>query len=607
MAELETPPLKLLAEIDALLGEVQRWRDQLPDWPASRYVRAAVDRLTARIDAVRIRCEAPLIVATLGGTGTGKSSLVNALVGQVVTTPGKQRPTTRKPVLVCRPNLSPTLLGIDPAAVETVHVDAPALRDLVLLDCPDPDTAEDVDAPQSNTARLRALLPHCDVLLVTGTQQKYRNARVTDELAAAAPGARLVFVQTHADVNDDVREDWRQHLTDDYTPGQMFFVDSVAALNDAQAGIAPRGEFGRLVDHLQRELSGSAAHRIRRANVLDLLDETLAACQTRMNDGLPQLTQIEQAIAEQRGKLAAKLASQMNEELLVTRRSWETRLLGEVTGRWGLSPFALVLRAYHGVGGLVSGAALWRVRTTAQLALWGALEGARRLRSHSEDRTADDAGVRAVAGSWEESELRTAAIIVEGYAHDAGLDTSRNMMRELTREATEAGVQFVTRASGELQDVVQRVAARQSGWFVRLWYETWLVALLGLLVYRLGKNFFYDSWLAYEFGWIADPKPLLGLDFFVAAGFLILLWCGLLVTLFTRRLRRGLRAEIAELTTSWTQPTSAGALFVELEQRIRAIRRSHEDLERLGGETRRLQGDLAATGSQLGRKERLGA
>lgn len=602
MPERDQPPLELLAEIDVLLGDLQAWRDQLPDWPASRYVRAAVDRLAARVDTVRIRCEAPLVVATLGGTGTGKSSLVNALVGQVVTTPGKQRPTTRKPILVCRPDLSPTLLGIDPEAVDVVHVDTPALRDLVLLDCPDPDTAEDVESPQSNTARLRALLPHCDVLLVTGTQQKYRNARVSDELALAASGARLVFVQTHADVNEDVRDDWRQHLTDEYATGEMFLVDSVAALKDAQAGLAPRGEFGRLVDHLQRELSGSAAHRIRRANVLDLLDETLAACHTRMNDSLPRLVQVEQAITDQRTKLAAKLASQMNDELLVTRRSWETRLLGEVTGRWGLSPFALILRAYHGLGGVLSGAALWRVRTTAQLALWGALEGARRLRSHAEDRTADDAGIRAVAGSWEDSELRTAAIIVEGYAHEAGIDSTRNMSRDLTREANEAGMQFVTRASGELQEVVQRVAARQSGWFVRLWYETWLVTLLGLLIYRLGKNFFYDSWLAYEFGWIAEPKPLLGLDFFVAAGFLLLLWCGLLVTLFTRRLRRGLRAEIARLTTSWMQPTSAGALFVELEQRVRAIRLSHENLERLRGETRRLQSELAGSGA-LGRKK----
>ncbi len=124
------------------------------------------------------------------------------------------------------------------------------LRDLVLVDCPDPDTTEEMpsDSPEisygagishaqsagtatpqagretdSNLARLRKILPHCDVLLVTATQQKYRSARVAEELAAAAAGARLVFVQTHADVEDDIRDDWRAVLADQYAAGTHFF------------------------------------------------------------------------------------------------------------------------------------------------------------------------------------------------------------------------------------------------------------------------------------------------------------------------------------------------------------------------------------------------
>src|SRR5271155_1122808 len=50
----------------------------------------------------------------------------------------------------------------------------------------------------------------------TTTQQKYRSARVAEELAAAAPGARLVFVQTHADQDADIRNDWRQTLDPRY-------------------------------------------------------------------------------------------------------------------------------------------------------------------------------------------------------------------------------------------------------------------------------------------------------------------------------------------------------------------------------------------------------
>jgi hypothetical protein len=55
----------------------------------------------------------------------------------------------------------------------------------------------------------------------------------------------------------------------------MFFIDSLQALTDVKAGIAPRGEFARLLDLLTRELAGTAQTRIRRANFLDLVEETL--------------------------------------------------------------------------------------------------------------------------------------------------------------------------------------------------------------------------------------------------------------------------------------------------------------------------------------------
>ena len=168
--------LGLLAEIDSLVAELAAWGDRAPAWPAARQCQALVRRLLARVDTMRVRLDAPLVVATLGGTGTGKSALVNALVGADVTPSGRERPTTRQPALVCRPGLEPSMLGIDPAAVQVVHRDASVLRDLVLLGLSDPDTTEGEASHSTNLGKLRELLPHCDVLLVTTTQQKYRSA-----------------------------------------------------------------------------------------------------------------------------------------------------------------------------------------------------------------------------------------------------------------------------------------------------------------------------------------------------------------------------------------------------------------------------------------------
>ncbi|HEX3871249.1 MAG TPA: GTPase domain-containing protein [Pirellulales bacterium] len=593
--------LQLLAEVDSLVAELRAWSDRAPDWPAARQAQALVRRLQQRTDTLRIRLEAPLVVGTLGGTGTGKSTLVNALVGADVTETGRQRPTTRRPVLVTRPDITPELLGIDPALVEHVTRDTPALADLVLVDCPDPDTAEDGSDPASNVARLRALLPHCDVLLVTTTQQKYRSARVSTELAAAASGARLVFVQTHADHDDDIRDDWRHSLGDDYAAGEMFFVDSLEAMREIESSVQPRGEFGRLVQLVTRQLSGTAAHRIRRANFLDLLDETLEACSQQVDASLPAVDQLETAISEQRSRLATRLAAQLRDDLLGRRRSWEQRLLGEITARWGFSPFSCLLRLYQGIGGLFSGAILMRARTPAQIALWGTMEGARRLRARSSEKSGE-LTTRAAEFRWEEGDLRTSAIILDGYAAEAGLPREELAPSALDRQAQVVAADFLTRASVDVQQLVTRLAARHTGFVTRMVYELLLVAMLGVLLYRFGRNFFYDSWLAVELGLKSTPAPLFGTDFFIAAAVALALWCALLLWLFTARLRRGLRGEVLATSQTWNSPTTTAALVAGLEGRVHAIHAWRHDLQHLDERVIDLKGRIEAPEPRLGHR-----
>ena len=184
----------------------------------------------------------------------------------------------------------------------------------------EPQGEPETNASETNLARLRQILPHCDVLLVTTTQQKYRSARVADELAAAASGARLVFVQTHADVEDDIRADWAEAVGKEYMTGHMFLIDSMAALADVQRQIAPRGEFAALVDLLTRQLAGKSAARIRRANFLDLAEQVLALCRRRLDEAMPGVRQVRAAVDEQRAVLTAQLAQQMRAELLASRR-----------------------------------------------------------------------------------------------------------------------------------------------------------------------------------------------------------------------------------------------------------------------------------------------
>lgn len=75
--------------------------------PGAEAARGLASSFTNQLDDYilpRLRAaDAPLLAVVGGSTGSGKSTLVNRLVGKPVTTPGVLRPTTRHPVLVCNP------------------------------------------------------------------------------------------------------------------------------------------------------------------------------------------------------------------------------------------------------------------------------------------------------------------------------------------------------------------------------------------------------------------------------------------------------------------------------------------------------------------------
>ncbi len=365
----------------------------------------------------------------------------------------------------------------------------------------------------------------------------------------------------------------------------IFRVDSLRAFSDAQTGVQPHGEFAELVDLLTRQMAGAAGNRIRRANFLDLAAETLDACRLRIDDALPAVGQLRGAIDQERMSLSRQVADRMHRELLTHRRQWDSRLLAQTASRWGLSPFALVLRVYQGIGGLLSGALLYRARTPAQVALWGTLTGVRTWRRHRQNRQASIQ--QATAGGFDAADLRKAAIIVEGYAAEAGLERRAAQWETIAAEADTAAAGFVARVATELESLVARLAEHHSGWFTRFCYELLLLGMLGAALYRLGKNFFYDSW------WLSPPAPVYGVEFYVAAAFWILLWCLVLLWAFSRRLRRGLRGEIARLALGWQDGTPAADVFRRAEEQCRAAERFKEDLDILRRDVNALRRQLS--------------
>ena len=271
----------------------------------------------------------------------------------------------------------------------------------------------------------------------------------------------------------------------------------------------------------------------------------------------------------------ARLAQEMRSELITSRRQWENRLLGEVLSRWGFSPFSLVLRLYHGIGGLVVRGLVLRARTPAQMALWGAVEGVRSWQAFRRRRRAETSAAQAVAGCWDEAELRTAALVIDGYATEAGIDRDASRAETVFEEAAVAATTVADNLATELQSLLSRAAQRHTGWLTRYRYDfLFLIVLVGLF-FRPARNFFYDSWLA------SPPVPMMGVEAYLLSAFWLAVWSGLLLWGFTSRLRRGLQREIDRLAEGWATPRLAQEIFGRLEAECRAIDRFRQDLARL--------------------------
>lgn len=85
--------MSLVGALTDLQGALQEL-DEGPD-----LVDQIEDYLIPRLNSI----DAPLLAVIGGSTGAGKSTITNSLVGQVVSTSGVLRPTTRSPILLCNP------------------------------------------------------------------------------------------------------------------------------------------------------------------------------------------------------------------------------------------------------------------------------------------------------------------------------------------------------------------------------------------------------------------------------------------------------------------------------------------------------------------------
>ncbi|MEO2088357.1 MAG: GTPase domain-containing protein, partial [Gemmataceae bacterium] len=170
----QQPFLRTLAPLlRGLEKQLRTWLDGRRIYPVTLVQRAEIegvaDDLKRKSDALDV--DRPLLVIMLmGGTGVGKSTLMNALAGAAVAQASFTRPTTRDPVVYFHNTVKPDRL--DPALrlCWFAQHDREPLVQKVIVDTPDVDSND-----LANRDKLKGLLPVADVVLYVGSQEKYHD------------------------------------------------------------------------------------------------------------------------------------------------------------------------------------------------------------------------------------------------------------------------------------------------------------------------------------------------------------------------------------------------------------------------------------------------
>ncbi len=153
----------------------------------------------------------PLVVGFFGGTGVGKSTLLNRFAGEVVAHASVERPTSRAITVYVHRSVSVDRLpeSFPMRKMRTALHNNDAYRHVLFIDMPDFDSVE-----SANRDLVDIWLPHLDIVLYVVSPERYRDDQGWRLLLKHGSQHAWMFIMNHWDRGEPEQlEDFREQLS----------------------------------------------------------------------------------------------------------------------------------------------------------------------------------------------------------------------------------------------------------------------------------------------------------------------------------------------------------------------------------------------------------
>ncbi|MFK8067427.1 MAG: GTPase [Gammaproteobacteria bacterium] len=218
----------------------------------------------------------PLVVALFGGTGVGKSTLLNRVANKEIARTGVERPTSREVTIFLHASVEIKHLPQD-FPVEKVNIrqhQDQTKKEILLIDMPDIDSVE-----TENLQIVRDWIPYIDVLIYVVSPERYRDDRGWHFLVDQGYQHAWLFVMNQWGL---VEQEEQKVMEDFETLLQSGGFDQPLIFRTDCVSVIDQDDFDQFTNYLTSVANSHTINELKRRGIFNQLQNLKLALQTQM-------------------------------------------------------------------------------------------------------------------------------------------------------------------------------------------------------------------------------------------------------------------------------------------------------------------------------------